>query len=132
VLIALDDFGSGYSSLSYLHAFPFDRIKIDRAFISDLESNHHSKAIVRAVLQLGRSLKVPTLAEGVETEGQRRFLAKESCDAVQGYLTGRPQAIEDYGDVVGRNLTGHARRHPITLASEYGVERHSKRVAGTR
>jgi EAL domain-containing protein (putative c-di-GMP-specific phosphodiesterase class I) len=102
VQIALDDFGAGYSSLSYLHAFPFDRIKIDRAFINDLERNHHSKAIVRAVLQLGRSLKVPTLAEGVETEAQRRFLAKEKCDAVQGYLTGRPHPIEDYGDVVGR------------------------------
>ena len=102
VQIALDDFGTGYSSLSYLHAFPFDRIKIDRTFISDLESNHHSKAIVRAVLGLGRSLNVPVLAEGVETEEQYRFLADEDCDEVQGYLTGRPRPIADYSGLVGR------------------------------
>jgi EAL domain-containing protein (putative c-di-GMP-specific phosphodiesterase class I) len=97
--------------LSYLHAFPFDKIKIDRTFISDLESNHHSIAIVRAVIGLGRSLKIPTLAEGVETQAQHAFLAQEGCDEVQGYLTGRPLEIADYADVVGRKLIApmHAR-----------------------
>jgi diguanylate cyclase (GGDEF)-like protein/PAS domain S-box-containing protein len=111
VQIALDDFGTGYSSLSYLHAFPFDKMKIDRTFISDLESNHHSIAIVRAVIGLGRSLKIPTLAEGVETQAQHAFLAQEGCDEVQGYLTGRPLEIADYADVVGRKLIApmHAR-----------------------
>jgi diguanylate cyclase (GGDEF)-like protein/PAS domain S-box-containing protein len=104
VRIVLDDFGSGYSSLSYLHAFPFDKIKIDRTFVSDLETNHHSVAIVRAVIGLGRSLKIPTLAEGVETQAQHAFLAKEGCDEVQGYLTGRPLAIADYAGVIGRKL----------------------------
>jgi EAL domain-containing protein (putative c-di-GMP-specific phosphodiesterase class I) len=102
VQIAMDDFGSGYSSLSYLHAFPFDKIKIDRSFVGDLETNRHSMAIVHAVVGLGLSLGVPTLAEGVETEAQRAFLAQEGCSEVQGYLTGRPRPIEDYAALVGR------------------------------
>jgi diguanylate cyclase (GGDEF)-like protein/PAS domain S-box-containing protein len=101
VQIALDDFGTGYSSLSYLHSFSFDRIKIDRAFISDLEHNRHSMAIVRAVIGLGQSLGVPTLAEGVETEIQHAFLVQENCDAMQGYLTGRPQPIAEYAKLTG-------------------------------
>ena len=102
VKIAMDDFGSGYSSLSYLHSFPFDKIKIDRSFIGDLEQNHHSMAIVRAIITLGHSLDVPVLAEGVETEAQRLFLAREGCDEVQGYLTGRPRLIDEYNRLVGR------------------------------
>lgn len=103
VQIALDDFGTGYSSLSYLHAFPFDKIKIDRTFISDLESNRHSIAIIRAVIGLGLSLNIPILAEGVETRAQHAFLAIEGCNEVQGYLTGRPLAIVDYASIVGSN-----------------------------
>jgi EAL domain-containing protein (putative c-di-GMP-specific phosphodiesterase class I) len=100
VRIALDDFGTGYSSLSYLHSFSFDRIKIDRAFIGDLEQNRHSVAIVRAVINLGHSLNIPTLAEGVETAAQHAFLREAGCDEVQGYLTGRPLPIRDYADLV--------------------------------
>ena len=100
VHIALDDFGSGYSSLSYLHAFPFEKIKIDRVFVGDLENNHHSMAIVRAIVTLGHSLNIPVLAEGVESESQLSFLALEGCDEVQGYLTGKPQPIEAYADLV--------------------------------
>jgi diguanylate cyclase (GGDEF)-like protein/PAS domain S-box-containing protein len=102
VQIALDDFGTGYSSLSYLHSFPFDKIKIDRTFISELESNRHSIAIVRAVIGLCRSLNIPVLAEGVENKAQHAFLAQEGCNEVQGYLTGRPLAIENYASVIGR------------------------------
>ena len=102
VQIAMDDFGSGYSSLSYLHAFPFDKIKIDRIFVGNVEHNHHSRAIARAIITLGHSLDVPILAEGVETEAQLAFLRKAGCDEVQGYLTGRPSAIEDYARLVGR------------------------------
>jgi diguanylate cyclase (GGDEF)-like protein/PAS domain S-box-containing protein len=102
--IALDDFGSGYSSLSYLHAFPFEKIKIDRVFIGDLEHNHHSMAIVRAIITLGHNLNIPILAEGVETESQLAFLKQEGCDEVQGYLTGRPYPIEAYSELVGREL----------------------------
>lgn len=101
VRIALDDFGSGYSSLSYLHSFSFDKIKIDRTFVGDLESNRHSKAIVRAVIDLGHSLNVPILAEGVETQAQLAMLDRYGCDEVQGYLTGRPQPIASFTDLTG-------------------------------
>ena len=101
VQIALDDFGTGYSSLSYLHSFAFDRIKIDRAFIGDLDNNRHSMVIVRAVIGLGHSLDVPILAEGVETEIQHAILVQEGCDAMQGYLTGRPQPIAYYAKLIG-------------------------------
>jgi diguanylate cyclase (GGDEF)-like protein/PAS domain S-box-containing protein len=113
VQIALDDFGTGYSSLSYLHSFPFDKIKIDRSFISDLESNHHSIAIVRAVIGLSRSLNIPILAEGVETQAQHAFLAQEGCDEVQGYLTGRPLEIADYAGVVGRKEIATTYSHAV-------------------
>jgi diguanylate cyclase (GGDEF)-like protein len=105
VRIAMDDFGTGYSSLSYLQSFSCDKIKIDRTFICDLESNYHSRAIVRAVIGLGQSLDLPILAEGVETEAQHAFLVQEGCDEVQGYLTGRPLLIRDYAQLVGREAT---------------------------
>ncbi|HLA19904.1 MAG TPA: bifunctional diguanylate cyclase/phosphodiesterase [Pseudolabrys sp.] len=116
VQIALDDFGTGYSSLSYLHSFAFDKIKIDRAFIGELGHNHHSMAIVRAVIGLGHSLDVPILAEGVETEIQLAFLLQEGCDEVQGYLTGRPLPIADYAKLVGRQATARQKLHPIVAA----------------
>jgi diguanylate cyclase (GGDEF)-like protein len=102
VAIAMDDFGTGYSSLSYLQSFPFDKIKIDRAFISNVEGNLQSAAIVRAVISLARGLNLPVLAEGVETEDQLAFLGREACDEVQGYLVGRPGPIEQYAELVGR------------------------------
>jgi diguanylate cyclase (GGDEF)-like protein len=106
VAIALDDFGTGYSSLSYLHAFPFDRIKIDRGFVCDLGSNRHSTAIVKAVISLARSLEVPVLAEGVETAEQRDILTAQGCDAMQGYLFGRPQPIAAYAPLTGGAVSG--------------------------
>ena len=102
VRIAMDDFGKGYSSLSYLQLFPFDKIKIDRDFINNVTQNPQSAAIVRAVMGLARGLALPVLAEGVETEAQRAFLAAEACDEIQGYLIGRPQPIEAYAETVGR------------------------------
>ncbi len=110
VHIALDDFGTGYSSLSYLHAFPFDKIKIDRAFIGDLERNQYSIAIVRAVIDLGHSLNVPILAEGVETAEQHELLFRKGCDEVQGYFIGHPRPIADYADLIrGKSPARHAR-----------------------
>jgi diguanylate cyclase (GGDEF)-like protein/PAS domain S-box-containing protein len=102
VRIAMDDFGTGYSSLSYLQAFPFDKIKIDRAFISNLEHNPQSEAIIRAVIGLGRGLDLPITAEGVETQAQLDFLTRESCQQIQGYFIGWPAPIANYAQVVGR------------------------------
>ncbi len=103
VRIAMDDFGSGYSSLSYLQSFPFDKIKIDQSFISKVKSTPQSAAIVRAVIGLAHGLDLPVLAEGIETKAQLDFLAAESCDEVQGYLMGRPQPISEYSRLVGRD-----------------------------
>jgi diguanylate cyclase (GGDEF)-like protein/PAS domain S-box-containing protein len=102
VRISMDDFGSGYSSLSYLQAFPFDKIKIDRAFVMNLGRNPQSAAIVRAVIGLGHGLEMSIVAEGVETQEQLSFLAGEGCDAVQGYFIGKPLPIEQYAALVGR------------------------------
>ncbi len=90
IRIAMDDFGTGASSLSYLRSFPFDKIKIDRSFVRDLATRGDSMAIVRAVTGLGRSLGVSTTAEGVETIEQLALLRSEGCDEVQGYLFGSP------------------------------------------
>jgi diguanylate cyclase (GGDEF)-like protein/PAS domain S-box-containing protein len=102
VRISMDDFGSGYSSLSYLQAFPFDKIKIDRAFVVNLGRNPQSAAIVRAVIGLGHGLEMSIVAEGVETQEQFSFLAGEGCDAIQGYFIGKPLPIEQYDVLVGR------------------------------
>jgi EAL domain-containing protein (putative c-di-GMP-specific phosphodiesterase class I) len=99
VKVAMDDFGTGYSSLSSLQSFPLDKIKIDRAFISNLESNAQSAAIVRAIIGLGHGLAMPLIAEGVETELQRTILRREGCDEMQGYLVGRPRPIADYAEL---------------------------------
>jgi diguanylate cyclase (GGDEF)-like protein len=95
VRTALDDFGTGYSSLAYLKIFPLDRLKIDRAFVSDLPEDESDKAIARAVVALGLNLNMEVLAEGVETEAQRKFLAAAGCQVFQGYLHGRPMPAED-------------------------------------
>jgi len=102
VRIAMDDFGTGYSSLSNLQSFAFDKIKIDRSFICNLETNRHSATIVRAVIGLGRGLATPVIAEGVETEGQLAFLSTEACSEVQGFLLGKPLPIAAYASLVGR------------------------------
>jgi EAL domain-containing protein (putative c-di-GMP-specific phosphodiesterase class I) len=92
----MDDFGTGYSSLSYLHKFPFDKIKIDRSFVSALETRTDADAIVRAVVGLGHSLGMTTCAEGVETVAQLTFLKQEGCDEVQGYYFGKPMPAREF------------------------------------
>ncbi|GLK75461.1 diguanylate cyclase [Methylopila jiangsuensis] len=99
VRIAMDDFGTGYSSLSNLRAFPFDKIKIDRSFVSGLDQNGQSAAIVRSVIGLGRGLGLPVTAEGVETESELSVLREEGCEGVQGYHIGRPAPIETFEDL---------------------------------
>src|SRR5450631_1098455 len=91
VRFAMDDFGTGYSSLSYLLSFPFHKIKIDRCFIAALSDKNGSHAIVRAITDLGRSLKLRVTAEGVETEQQLQQVRLLGCTEMQGYLLSRPQ-----------------------------------------
>ncbi|MBR1222363.1 EAL domain-containing protein [Bradyrhizobium sp. U87765 SZCCT0131] len=91
VRISIDDFGTGYSCLSYLRRFPFDKIKIDRSFVQDLDERADAMAIVRAVTGLGRSLGITTTAEGVETRTQLNLLRAEGCTEVQGYLFSPPR-----------------------------------------
>ncbi|MGA2057470.1 MAG: bifunctional diguanylate cyclase/phosphodiesterase, partial [Bradyrhizobium sp.] len=93
ISVAVDDFGTGYSSLATLHAFPFDKIKLDQSFVKRLPHDAAAAAIVRTVLALGESLRMPVLAEGIETEAQWEFLAREGCAKGQGYLFAKPVAV---------------------------------------
>jgi len=88
--VSLDDFGTGYSSLTYLQKFPVDRIKVDQSFVRNLEGDPAAKAIVQAMVELARALRIKVTAEGVETAGQRDFLRKIGCDEFQGFLFSRP------------------------------------------
>ena len=95
--ISLDDFGTGYSSLSYLRAFPFDKIKIDRSFVSGKAAEGDSMAIIRAIASLGASFGMTTVAEGVETAEQMRRIREEGCTDVQGYFVSRPISANAIG-----------------------------------
>ncbi|WP_407118422.1 EAL domain-containing protein [Bradyrhizobium sp. LMG 9283] len=100
--ISLDDFGTGYSSLSYLRSFPFDKIKIDRSFVSELATREDSMAIIRAVTGLGRSLGIVTTAEGVENDAQLELLRREGCTQAQGYLFSKPRPASDVAMMLDR------------------------------
>jgi diguanylate cyclase (GGDEF)-like protein/PAS domain S-box-containing protein len=100
VRIAMDDFGTGYSSLSYLRSFPFDKIKIDRSFVSQVGESLHCTAIVRAVTGLAASLGIITTAEGVETAAQLAHLKAEGCHEVQGFLFSKPIRAAEVTDLL--------------------------------
>ncbi|MER9455931.1 amino acid permease [Mesorhizobium sp. M0478] len=125
VRVSMDDFGTGYASLSSLQAFPFDKIKIDRSFVSGVGSNVQSAAIVRTILSLGNALALPVIAEGVETEDERAFLMKEGCPEIQGYLVGRPHPIALYKNVTNGISPGSAFAEPkdTTAPQALGVTR---------
>lgn len=115
VRIAMDDFGTGYSSLSNLRAFPFDKIKVDQSFIRAVHRNDQAATIVRAVLELGRGLKLPILAEGVEDPQELDFLREAVCDSAQGYWFGKPREAAHY-----RDITEGRTRHiePVTQPAD--------------
>ena len=94
ICLALDDFGTGYASLSYLQEYPFDFIKIDKSFISNIENSHTQRAIVEAILDLGNALNMQVIAEGIETEGQRDVLLDMGCENGQGYWLSKPMPAD--------------------------------------
>lgn len=102
VSLAIDDFGTGYSSLSYLKRFPIDRLKIDRAFVTDIPNNAEDTAIVCAIIAMARSLGLKVIAEGVENQSQMEFLTLNSCDEMQGYYFSRPLAPDELTKLLNR------------------------------
>ncbi|SDP91089.1 putative bifunctional diguanylate cyclase/phosphodiesterase [Ectopseudomonas guguanensis] len=103
VRFSLDDFGTGFSSLSHLKRLPLSKLKIDRSFICDVLTDANSETIVRTVIALGQSMGMTVIAEGVETEAQRRFLVDNGCSRFQGYLLGRPMPLADFCTFVARH-----------------------------
>jgi diguanylate cyclase (GGDEF)-like protein len=100
ISIALDDFGTGYSSLAYLWKFPFDKIKVDRSFVTQMEIDPKAAAIVNTVVALGRTLDLTVTAEGVETPEQAKALKEAGCDQGQGYLFGRPLSAAEANELI--------------------------------
>ena len=103
ISIAMDDFGAGYSTLSYLRTFTFDRLKIDRAFVSDLETSPQANAIVSAIVDLCGELRIRVTAEGVEAPRQFEILRARGCDEIQGYLISPPASREDIATLLERS-----------------------------
>ena len=90
ISLAMDDFGTGYCSLSYLKRFPLSTIKIDRSFVMDLENDHDDAAICSAIIAMAHSLNMKVVAEGVETQAQLNYLSCEGCDVIQGFFISKP------------------------------------------
>ncbi len=122
IKIALDDFGTGYSSLCYLSELPFDKIKIDRSFIKALHERPESAKVVNAIVGLGRSLGVLTIAEGVETEREAAFLREIGCPVAQGYLYSMPVPANELESLVAR-LTAPAPRARRRLGPHFSGSR---------
>jgi diguanylate cyclase (GGDEF)-like protein/PAS domain S-box-containing protein len=98
IMFSLDDFGTGFSSLSYLKRLPLDQVKIDQSFVRDITTDSNDAAIVRAIIAMCHSLEMQVIAEGVETQSQLDFLKKNGCINYQGYLFGKPMSITDFNN----------------------------------
>ncbi len=115
VRIAIDDFGTGYSSLSYLKRLPVTTVKIDRSFVSDLDADDHSRAIVSAIISLSHGLGFDVVAEGVETEDQLALLKAYGCETYQGFIFSRPRPAAEIEEIFRRQRSGS---RPVTLSPE--------------
>jgi EAL domain-containing protein (putative c-di-GMP-specific phosphodiesterase class I) len=106
VHLSIDDFGTGYSSLSALQQFPISTLKIDRSFVTNAATDPDDATIVRTIIEMGRSLRLQVLAEGIETEEQRSFLRACGCQFGQGRLFGEPVSADEFLEMVLRQATG--------------------------
>jgi len=106
VRLAIDDFGTGYSSLAQLKNFPIDTLKVDRSFIRNIPHDHENKAITEAIINMGKTLNLTVVAEGVETREQARFLQDQVCDQMQGFYFSKPVAAEQFAKLLQRQNTG--------------------------
>jgi EAL domain-containing protein (putative c-di-GMP-specific phosphodiesterase class I) len=104
VQLALDDFGTGFSSLSYLRRFPFDIVKIDRSFVQDVDVDEAAAALASSVIRIAKVLKLTSLAEGVETDGQAAWLTQAGCDQAQGFLFAKPMPPDKLGALLTNGL----------------------------
>ena len=105
VSLAIDDFGTSYSSLAQIKHFPFDTLKVDRSFIRNISENAEDMAIAKAIISMGKSLSLTVVAEGVETVEEMNFLKENSCDEMQGYYFSKPIAPEDFADLLRKHST---------------------------
>jgi EAL domain-containing protein (putative c-di-GMP-specific phosphodiesterase class I) len=112
--LALDDFGTGYSSLSYMRRFPIDTLKIDGSFLLNVSADDDNASIVEAVINMGRSLRMRVVAEGVETPNQLAFLRAHGCPEGQGFLLGRPVAAKQMARLLEADSTGGSRALGLT------------------
>ena len=113
ITLAIDDFGTGYSSLRHLQIMPFDKIKIDQSFVKDMAANPESRKIVEAIIGLGRSMELLTVAEGIEGEAERAMLERLGCRIGQGYLFARPMPASDVMAFVNRQNRDKVGRRPM-------------------
>lgn len=120
VRVALDDFGTGYSSLAYLRKFPFDTLKIDRAFVCELLSRPDARAIVRTIIDLARTLGMDTVAEGVEEPAQLVVLERAGCHVIQGYLIAKPVPIDEFHALLENWIPGNAPQVSSVPQTEFG------------
>jgi EAL domain-containing protein (putative c-di-GMP-specific phosphodiesterase class I) len=116
IQLSIDDFGTGYSSLNYLKHFPVDRIKIDKSFVDDINSNERDAAIIEAIVTIAQSLRLRVVAEGVENSDQLHFLTKLGCDEVQGFYLAIPMLAEDLAKNLGKK---HGKQSQKLLVTEW-------------
>jgi EAL domain-containing protein (putative c-di-GMP-specific phosphodiesterase class I) len=102
VTFSIDDFGTGYSSLSYLKRFPIDTLKIDRSFISDAMNSKGDQEIIKTIIAMARNLNIDAIAEGVETQEQKDFLASYGCNSMQGFFFAHPVPVGKFKDLLER------------------------------
>ena len=120
VMIAIDDFGTGYSSLAYLRQFPVDVLKIDRSFVSEMSGSPDAAALIHTLVELGRTLGMVTLAEGIEQEVQIEGLRSEKCDHGQGFLFSRPVPAADIEELLDRAVAHPELATIVTIPTSAG------------